>query len=82
MLAGGNGANGLISDITGASLYYGGGGAGRKGGPGAVNGTPGLGGTNPVEINFGNGSLGRGGGGSPDQFGGNGGSGTVIIRIS
>jgi hypothetical protein len=82
LLAGGNGSNGLISDITGASLYYGGGGAGRKGGPGSINGTPGLGGTNPVGINFGNGTLGRGGGGSPDQIGGNGGSGTVIIRIS
>jgi hypothetical protein len=79
---GGNGGNGIISNITGSNVYYAGGGGGYSGtGSGGVGGLGGggNGGGNsaatPGTINTG------GGGGSGDRSGGqDGGSGVVILR--
>ena len=90
---GGNGGSGLSSLITGiATFYAGGGGGGLNGDPAALStGNPGSGGSggggaggvkSPASGGS-NGSAntgGGGGGGSNAQFGGRGGSGTVIVR--
>jgi hypothetical protein len=84
---GGNGGNGLASSITGSSVTRAGGGAGS-----CVGGTPGTGGTGgggngSTSGNGGAGTAntGSGGGGThfndANAFGGNGGSGVVILRI-
>jgi hypothetical protein len=90
---GGNGGSGLSSLITGTATFYaGGGGGGLNGDPAALStGNPGSGGSggggaggvkSPASGGS-NGSAntgGGGGGGSNTQFGGRGGSGTVIVR--
>ena len=83
--AGGSGGLGIQSSISGAALFYAGGGAG-----GGYGGTAGVGGSG-VGGNGNNGSgtqtsgatntgSGGGGGGYPNGGGGNGGSGVVIIK--
>jgi hypothetical protein len=87
---GGNGGIGVVSTITGTSVYYGGGGGGGY----YTGGTPGTGGLgggangastyNPSTHNDGTNGLGGGGGGATgggSSIGGNGGSGVAIIRI-
>ena len=86
----GNGGAGLASSISGTSTYYAGGGGGGTNGSGtAGTGGTGGGGNGSAVLNSGNGTagtanLGGGGGGgsnwaSPYAYGGNGGSGVVII---
>jgi hypothetical protein len=85
-----NGGVGLSSDITGTSVFYGGGGGGAGYGPaGGIGGTGGGGdGTNNGnDGNSGINGLGGGGGGagsngSATGRGGHGGSGVVIVRYS
>lgn len=83
----GSGGDGVSSSITGSSVFYGGGGGGF-----ANNGhTPGAGGAGGGGAGVGSGSgtpgadnTGGGGGGCPSaygSFGGNGGSGVVILRL-
>lgn len=86
LTAGGNGANGVLSTITGVNKYYGGGGAGSSNPPGgpAVWGTPGTGGGGAGYPYDGNGTPYTGGGGAPSASatGGRGGSGVVVIKIA
>jgi hypothetical protein len=92
--AAGNGGSGLASSITGVSITYGSGGgggapvgsSGGAGGPGAGDGAIGTGAGTP---NGENGSANTGGGGGggawrlgQDMYGGNGGSGTVVVRYA
>jgi hypothetical protein len=81
----GAGGNGLAYSITGASVYYAGGGSGGRWGAGSV-GAPGLGGGGTGGAGSAVGSAGTantggggGGGAGSDALGGAGGSGVVII---
>ena len=89
----GNGGNGIASSITGTSVLYGaGGGGGANGGTAGVGGAGGGGSGVSTFIKAGDGTAGTGSGGggsgytdpgvfvSNDQYGGNGGSGVVIVR--
>ena len=82
---GGNGGSGILSSITGMSIYYGGGGGGasanasNKGGTGGIGGG-GNGGNRGNAVN-GEVNKGGGGGGSSLLNSGIGGSGIVIIRV-
>jgi len=77
----GQGGAGLVSDITGSNVTYGGGGGGYGSTSVGAGGTGGGGNAN----NSGNGYAGTnglgGGGGAGTTKGGNGGSGVVILRI-
>ncbi len=85
-----NGGVGLSSDISGATVFYGGGGGGAGYGPAAGlggNGGGGNGTNNSIDGNSGVNGLGGGGGGagsngSSTGRGGHGGSGVVIVRYS
>jgi hypothetical protein len=89
-LLGGNGGNGLQSSISGANLYYAGGGGGgsNTGGSGGSGGSGGGGrgcsNGNGTGMTAGTDGLGGGGGGCRDitvnVSGARGGSGIVIIR--
>jgi hypothetical protein len=78
-----NGGNGIISSITGSSVYYGGGGAGSREGT-STFGTGGLGGGGGASNKNGTPNTGGGGAGgfttNISTQGGTGGSGIVIIR--
>ena len=90
----GDGGKGVVCDITGHLVYYAGGGAGgsvdktRAGGVGGFGGGgssfPGVEKIDGVKPGDGVGGLGGGGAGSsyPNNLGGNGGSGAVIIRYT
>ena len=85
---GGNGGNGLASSITGSSVTRAGGGAGSANGGTAGTGGTGGGGNGSTTGNgvAGTANTGSGGGAtvndtSPNIFGGNGGSGVVILRM-
>jgi hypothetical protein len=82
----GTGGNGIANTITGASVYYGGGGSGGRWGTGSVGaaglGGGGLGGAADSAVGAAgtaNTGGGGGGGGGANANGGNGGSGVVII---
>lgn len=79
---GGRGGAGVRSDISGSSVFYGGGGGGGNGGVGGLggggNGSPGTGVGAPGTANTGGG--GGGGWSYASDNGGAGGSGVVIIR--
>jgi hypothetical protein len=93
-----NGANGVISNITGSNTYYGGGGgaAGGAGFEGSPGGTGGLGGgggagTGNDQNNWSNATANTGGGGGGGGVGwcgttycqsSNGGSGIIIVRYT
>ena len=85
-----NGGVGLSSDISGATVFYGGGGGGAGYGPAAGvggNGGGGDGTNNSTDGNsgvngFGGGGGGAGSNGSSTGRGGHGGSGVVIVRYS
>jgi hypothetical protein len=78
---GGNGGVGIVSTITGSSVYYGGGGGGSGTSTGGTGGTGG--GASGVTGATGNNATPNtgGGGGGAGTTGGNGGSGVVIISI-
>jgi hypothetical protein len=85
---GGDGGTGLASDITGAAVYYAGGGGGGGGSGGSGSGGLGGGGAGTYNMQTGNdGASGLGGGGGgigsvqPSHVAGAGGSGVVIIRV-
>jgi hypothetical protein len=85
---GGDGGSGISNNITGTSVFYGGGGGGGSYGPsGGIAGTggPGGGGNGSAALNV-NGYDGTtntgGGGGGAIPNGGDGGSGVVIVRYS
>ena len=85
------GGNGLLSDITGTSTYYAGGGGGATnhsypeytGGAGGAGGG-GAGGNNDGNGSDGTANTGGGGGGGSDSggLGGDGGSGIVVVNYS
>ena len=89
----GNGGAGQASSISGSSVTYaggGGGGAGQGGSGGAGGGGAGGSSSSQAAASGGNGTANRGGGGggnwwndgSNDGYGGNGGSGIVIVSYS
>jgi hypothetical protein len=86
--AGRNGGAGTVSDISGTSIQYGGGGASMGFGASPVYGTATGGGGVPATYNTnvkGNGTANTGGGGGGDNGvagGGAGGSGLVIVRYT
>ena len=82
---GGAGGEGLVNNITGADVYYaGGGGGGSRTGTGGTGGTGG-GGAGASDGENGqpgtDGLGGGGGGGSQNKAGGKGGDGVIIVRL-